>query len=264
MRRAKPKERVLKGVQANAGTTARYARCLVREVARMASMLRTAINLAYKGEGVGLAFDAPPKARDLEKAMRALRKRWTGRFNKLGEALAKYFATEADERVKSQLKRLLASHGISVKFKLTDDLRQVLNATIAEQVSLIKSIPEQYLTQVEGAVMRSVAAGRNLESLYKELRKIEGVTKRRAKLIARDQNAKATGRLNDARRVALGITEGIWHHSHAGKEPRPTHVKNDGKRYDLRKGWYDPAVKQWIKPGELINCRCYSSAVLPF
>ncbi len=52
-------------------------------------------------------------------------------------------------------------------------------------------------------------------------------------------------------------------HSHAGKEPRPTHVKMDGKKYDVTKGMFDTAEKRFIFPGELINCRCISRSVIP-
>ena len=46
-----------------------------------------------------------------------------------------------------------------VDWKMTAAQREVMEATIGEQVALIKSIPAQYLSQVEGMVMRSVAAG---------------------------------------------------------------------------------------------------------
>jgi uncharacterized protein with gpF-like domain len=52
-------------------------------------------------------------------------------------------------------------------------------------------------------------------------------------------------------------------HSHAGKVPRKTHVKNHGKQYDIAKGWYDPHEQQRVWPGSLINCRCFSKPVIP-
>lgn len=30
----------------------------------------------------------------------------------------------------------------------------------------------------------------------------------------------------------------------------------NGKRFLLSKGLYDPAVKRYVKPAELVNCRC--------
>jgi uncharacterized protein with gpF-like domain len=89
------------------------------------------------------------------------------------------------------------------------------------------------------------------------------VTRKRAALISRDQNSKATSALHKARQLELGIEEGIWMHSHGGKKPRPSHLKNDGKKYDIKKGWYDPDAKQWVQPGELISCHCVGRSIIP-
>src|SRR5205085_12109859 len=96
----------------------------------------------------------------------------------------------------------------------------------------------------------------------KELRHRFGVTRRRAALIARDQNNKVSGALHRVRQLELGIEKAIWIHSGGGKHPRPTHVRNNGKQYDVAKGWYDPAEKKFVMPGELINCRCVSRPVI--
>jgi uncharacterized protein with gpF-like domain len=61
----------------------------------------------------------------------------------------------------------------------------------------------------------------------------------------------------------LGITEAVWLHSGGGKVPRPTHVRNNGRRYSVAEGWLDPAEGRRVFPGELINCRCVSRAVMP-
>jgi hypothetical protein len=37
----------------------------------------------------------------------------------------------------------------------------------------------------------------------------------------------------------------------------------DGKKYDVEKGMYDPAVGKFVFPGELPNCRCLSRSVIP-
>ena len=112
--------------------------------------------------------------------------------------------------------------------------------------------------------MRSVQTGRDLGQLTDDLREQFGVTKRRAAFIARSQNNLATAAMTRARQVELGITEAIWMHSGGGKEPRPTHL-NAGReraRFDVAKGWYDPAVKEHIWPGQLPNCRCVSRSVI--
>ena len=52
-------------------------------------------------------------------------------------------------------------------------------------------------------------------------------------------------------------------HSHAGKKPRPSHVRMNGKTYDVKQGMWDSAEGRYVFPGELINCRCTSRSVIP-
>ena len=85
-------------------------------------------------------------------------------------------------------------------------------------------------------------------------------SERRAAFIARDQTNKAKAAIEKARWQELGITEAIWMHSHAGKEPRPSHVAANGKRLNVNKGMYLDG--KWVQPGEEINCRCTSRAVI--
>lgn len=210
---------------------------------------------------IPMAQDALP-ANMLRKTMKELRKRWEKRFDEMAPKLAEYFAKTVSRRSDSSLQRILRQGGVSVRFKPTKVQKDVMQAAVNENVTLIKSIPQRHLDEVEGLVMRSVQRGRSLGELSKELQKRFGVTKRRAALIARDQNNKVSGSLHRVRQLELGIKEAIWIHSGGGKEPRPTHVRNNGKKYDVANGWYDPAEKKFIMPGELINCRCVSRPVI--
>ena len=155
----------------------------------------------------------------------------------------------------------LKKAGFAIEFKMTATANDVMQAIIGEQVGLIKSIASQHLSEVEGLVMRSVSQGRDLKTLSDELQERYGVTKRRAALIARDQNNKATASMNRVRQEELGITEAIWLHSHAGKEPRPSHMAANGKRYNLSEGMKLDGKYTW--PGVEINCRCVSRSVIP-
>jgi uncharacterized protein with gpF-like domain len=221
------------------------------------------LNASYKANEPLIAQDELP-ASALKAALRKLTRRWQKRFNAAAPKLADYFATAVENRSSTTLRNILKEAGISVEFKMTAAQRDILNATVNQNVALIKSIPQQYLAQVEGAVMRSVQTGRDLGSLAKELEDHYGVTKRRAAFIARSQNNMATASMTRARQVELGLTEAIWVHSAGGKEPRPTHVAagRDKTRYSTSEGWLDPAVGKRIFPGELPNCRCVSRAVV--
>ncbi|MGP2516382.1 phage head morphogenesis protein [Yersinia sp. 2545 StPb PI] len=207
-----------------------------------------------------IAIDASP-VKLLQSAIKKLSRRWQKRFDDMADKLAGRFADRSLRNSDVSLSSALSDIGVTVKFTMTNEMNNALQSVIGENVNLIKSIPEQYLTQVETMVMQSVGRGRDLGHLAEELQKRYGITKRRAATIARDQNNKATATMQSARQQALGITEGIWHHSHAGKTQRASHVKADGKRFELSKGMYLDG--EWQLPGEAINCRCTWSAIIP-
>lgn len=249
----------LKPVRPNAGVRTAYQRKLERLVDEMANSVTYWLTAAYRNNVTPLAQDASPAA-IMQEAMRKLSRRWLRKFDKLADELAEWFAQEADQRSLTALQASLRDAGFTVRFSPTRAQNNAMSAIVSENVSLIRSIPEQYLKNVEGAVMRSVATGRDLAPLAKYLEQQHGVCKRRAAFIARDQNNKATSALNVVRQTELGITEGVWRHSGAGKVPRPAHVAHSGKTFDLRKGAFIEG--EWIHPGEKPNCRCTWSPVI--
>lgn len=240
-----------------------YKRLLKKLIKEMHDSVIYWLSASYKANEPEIAMDATP-AIQLQQAIKKLSRRWQRRFNKAAPILADYFSLDVSKRSDAQLKKILKDAGFTVKFTMTKAQKDVLQATVNQNVSLIKSIPQKYFTDVEGLVMRSVTAGRDLSIVAKGLEKTYGVTKRRAAHIALDQNNKATASLTRARQIEVGITEAVWMHSGGGKHPRPTHMAA-GKRkqkYDVAKGWYDPHESKYIFPGELVNCRCVSLPVI--
>lgn len=275
------KPETLPGIRASAAIDAAYQKQLDRLIAEMHKSLQYWLAAAFKAKPPEMAGDM--SLRDLKEAaqrkyegspamvmqrvMRALTRRWTKRFNDAAPKLAEYFSTEIALRNDRTLQAALRKGGISVRLKMTAQMNDVLRATMNEQVGLIKSIAQQHLSEVEGLVMRSVQRGGDLSELSKQLEARYGVTKRRASLIARDQNQKATATLQRVRQLELGIKTALWKHSHAGAVPRASHVAMDGKEYDIAKGMWDPDADgkgkgRFIQPGELINCRCFSKPVI--
>lgn len=219
--------------------------------------------LKARYKSVGLAHDAADgtPVQQLRDELRELTGRWQESFDEMAKALSAEFAERVRSNSDASLAGELRKRDLSVKFTMSPEMRNAYQAVIGEQVGLIKSIASEHLSGVEGIVMRAVSEGRNLGELSRSLQKKYGVTKRRAAFIARDQSNKATTSMQVARQQHLGITEGIWKHSHAGKTPRPSHLKADGERFDIRKGLYLDG--DWVKPGELPNCRCTWSPVIP-
>ncbi len=213
----------------------------------------------YRASGA-LAMDASP-AIVMRLAMNKLIRRWQKKFDELAAHLAGRFTERVQKNGDLNLGNALKEAGFTVEFKMTPVMRNALDASISENVSLIRTISQQHLSQVEQLVIRSVERGRDLEMLTDELERRYGLTRKRAALIARDQNNKATSALQAARQRALGITEGVWRHSHAGKTFRQSHVKADGERFDLSKGLFLDG--KWVMPGEEINCKCGWEPVIP-
>lgn len=195
-------------------------------------------------------------------------------FGELAKSLAEGMVTTANadsaRSLKSSLKQL--SGGLTLKTDLlTKDLGDVLTASVAENVGLIKSISSKYLTNVQGAVMRSITTGNGLADLVPFLRSQEGVTLRRARLIARDQTRKAYSSINKVRMEKIGIKEFEWLHSGGGQTPRTLHMSSHTEG-GLNGGIYSFAALPVIDrktgergiPGQLINCRCRMVPVVKF
>lgn len=262
---ATAKRKTARAVTPNLGVQQAYKRELDKLIAEMSNSFEYWVEAAYKANPprMEVAMDALPSS-ELAKKIAAIGKRWIKKFDDMAEKIATKFAESGRKATDSSFQSALKDAGWAVDFKVTSVMRDAMNATIVENVSLIKSIPQQYLTDVQGIVMRGFSQGRDLKDISDDLQSRYGVTKRRAALIARDQSNKLTATVTQARRVELGLFEAIWVHSGAGKEPRPSHLKagREKQKFDVRKGLLLDG--EYLLPGQAINCRCSSRTVLPF
>lgn len=194
-----------------------------------------------------------------------LRDKWVAKFSDASVTLAPRFVNAVDNTATKSLKRSLGEKDIPrVKFTMTPEMKQAVDGIVAENVNLIKSIPEKYFTQVQTITLQSITRGRDLHYMTEELQKQLGITRRRAERIAIDQNNKATAELSRVRQKSLGITKGIWIHSGGGSHPRPKHVKANGQEFDLDKGLPVGDNGEYVLPGQEINCGCSWKPKLPF
>ena len=210
---------------------------------------------------IGVSDVAPGKAfGDLSRQMAELTKRWNDRFKDRSDDLAKLFTKKAAGHVNSSFDKALKAVGFGINFQITPQQKLLLKATVKENVSLIRSIPEQYLSAVEGQVFRAVSTGGDLQKLSDWLEQRHGITRRRAVLIASDQNSKAASNLTKIRQEEAGVEYAIWRHSGGGHKPRQSHVDFSGKVYEVKKGAYIDG--EYIHPGQLIHCRCVSIPII--
>jgi uncharacterized protein with gpF-like domain len=255
----------VRAIHASAAVHAWYFAELDKLVSEMNAQVTRYVLAAYgQTEPQEMAHDAPRNPSLLLRA--ALRKWggiWVSKFDGLSLELGKKFANRSFSITQTQMRAALKDAGFTVKFAPTPGAAAAYHAVVAEQVNLIKSIPQQYLKDVESKVWGSVMKGADMHALSVDLRKTYGITRDRAALIARDQNNRAKAVIEKTRREELGITTAIWQHSAGGKVPRATHVAMSGKAYKLAQGMYDSAEGAYVLPGQLINCRCSSKAVIP-
>lgn len=257
---AKP-EVILRAIPASAGLEARYRKALQLILRDMAIDIRKRLKRVYRLAKDRLAMDDDPVVA-LRTVMRYLARKWQKRFDSMAKDIAEMFATRSQADLDFAFRKRLREAGFTVRFQPTERMLSAYRAVVSENVSLIKTIPQQFLKDVEGAVWRSALKGGAQYELSKEIRAKYGISARRAAFIASDQSNKARTTFDNARRAELGIKFAVWKHSHAGKTPRPTHVKMDGQRFEIAKGMWDPAVQKWIQAGELPRCRCTSRAVI--
>lgn len=201
--------------------------------------------------------------------MNALQNKFAIIFRDAARPLAERMVGQVGKASASSLGRSLKemSGGVAIK---TDVLKsgpvgEILKASVAENVGLIKSIAAEYLQGVQGAVMRSITTGNGLADLVPYLKKQRGVTERRAKNIALDQTRKAYSSMNAERMKAAGIKKFAWIHSGGGQKPRPLHVGMDGNVYSFDDlPVIDKRTGERGIPGQLPNCRCGMRPVLEF
>jgi len=254
------KQKLAKPVISNCGVAIRYRRAMDKEIQAMFDSFEYWLQATYRKAPPLLAQDASP-VDIVKKVFAKLSKYWLDRFNDSAKKIAKYHVGRMFLTSDKSLQNVLKDAGWAVDFKMTKEMTDALNANIAANVGLIKSIPAQLLPQVEGIVMRSYSSGRDLKTMVDDIRALHPVSQKRAALIARDQSNKANAVVNRTRCLELGITEAKWMHSSAGKKTRKSHVEANGKIYDIARGCKIDG--DYIQPGELINCRCTSRVILP-
>ena len=269
-----------RAVRPNKGLEVAYRKELDKLVTEMSNSVQYWLEAAYKAnpprmqEAIAEDAKVGSRAKELQefyslrspsarmrKPMKELADRWIKRFDDMAQTIALRFVEGGVKYTDASFKAALKDAGFTVQFKMTPIMRDAANASIQENVALIKSIPQQYLSDVEGIVMRGYTAGRDLKTISDELQQRYGVTKRRAALISRDQSNKLNATITQARRVDLGLYEAIWVHSGGGKEPRPSHVKagRDKLKFDVRQGAYLDG--EYLLPGQAINCHPGESKV---
>lgn len=187
------------------------------------------------------------------------------------ESVAKLIATKMVNGVATRNKKGFEKSfknltGVDLSEILVDEgLTDFLDAQVSKNVSLIKSIPQEYFKSIETVVMNGVANGLRFEEIAKQIGGIKGISsvngklQNRIKLIARNETSNINASINKMRQESLGVKEFKWVTAH-DERVRPSHAKINGNIYS----WDNLPTVDGVKtsPGQSINCRCIAIPVI--
>lgn len=255
---------ILRGgkLNANAGIEAWYMRELEKLCKAMTKECVRELEKLYSRTDEQITFAEDDSiSSQMRIKLNYLRKKYGEKFadksKDLSKKLLSKLITYSWVAVTASIKQIAPD--IKVRKNLTSAEEEAVKAAIFENVSLIKSIPEQYFKEITGVMSRAILGGQGIESVIPHLAHYEGVTWRRAKNIARDQAHKTYEALSLRRFRTLGFTDFEWIHSGGSQRPRDYHKYvlnhkifpiNDPPR--IISG--DNATTGY--PGDLPGCRC--------
>lgn len=149
---------------------------------------------------------------------------------------------------------------------LRDEIRnaptgELMREMLAEQVTLIKSLPLEAAQRVHDLTLKGIEDGTRAKEIAKEIARSGEVSMNRANLIARTEVARTASKLTEARATHIGSEGYIWRTS-KDSDVRHSHKEMEGKyvRWDTPPKLSDGTVTH---AGQIYNCRCYPEPVIP-
>ena len=200
-------------------------------------------------------------ASDIALAFQALVQKWQSLpFTTAANQTAQQFVNNINSTNQSRFVKNAKAIGIDV-FGQSPNMQELLDSTVFENTRLIRTIPDQYLNQVQSIVVTNMKAGLRPSNIVSQLSNQFGITKRRAKLIARDQTSKANGEISKERQGSAGFEFFKWV---TAEDSRVRDDHDDIADDNIGFGvgiyrWNAPPKNnkgQRIIPGQEINCRC--------
>jgi hypothetical protein len=189
------------------------------------------------------------------------------------EIVALGSGTAHDAALASDAKNKNWWDSFAVKFEMTDRMREAVKMNLRDNVDLISSkrikdgpsIPRKAFREIRAMAKESIEKGRDLVGMTKHIEERFGVTRRRAALIARDQNNKMTSAFHRVRQLDNGVTKAMWVHTAASIHPREEHEMwgSEGAVYDVEEGMYSEVDDEQVWPGTPVNCGCLSQSIIP-
>ncbi|MGJ8513131.1 hypothetical protein R84981_002776 [Carnimonas sp. R-84981] len=173
-----------------------------------------------------------------------------------GDSIAEY-ADRVNVFNLRQMKRAIkAEYGNDEEYAQRESLAGLLKAWERENLSLIRSIPDDYVTRLQGSITRAVNQGMDVRELRDLIKSTYDQPDHRAQLIAEDQIGKLNANLTRYRQQKAGVREYKWRGVLDNRE-RYVHKEREGRTFKWKEPPYDG------HPGQPIRCRCWAEPVWP-
>jgi uncharacterized protein with gpF-like domain len=254
---------IVKGIALHPAETiaSRYAARMTKQIDRMTRETMRAV-LASLREHLpeDAVMDASP-ANQVQMVFNALQKKWDQAFGRMASDTAWGFiddvSKDSSAKLRDSLKELSGDLVLNTSI-LTGELQDMLDASVKENVALIKRVPAKYFEQMQGDVMRSIQTEGGLQTLIPALEERGVKIRNWAQNVALDQTRKAFNGLNKGRMQALQMDEYEWIHGGGSNHPREYH--RDVLHGTICKLSDPPVIDKRTGekgiPGQLPFCRC--------
>jgi hypothetical protein len=183
-------------------------------------------------------------------------------WNKKSEVFAKKLSNAINDRIKNHVDLGFKNQGKEYILEtLSRKSAQVLNANILQNIALIKSIPRDIIEKYQVLLYNNITDF-DLQATQKTITTFASTTLKRAKIIARDQTAKAIENYAMSRSQDLGFEYYIWQ---TAKDERVSKGKGGHDKLEGRIYRYDTptaVIDSYGNKGhcsQRVNCRCLSS-----
>lgn len=223
------------------GIVAEYERSLAEFTGDSAADLEGVVGHVDQAAGVLVTQLAHPVRRWLERVEQIVRHRWRG--------------------------AVLSATGVDIENLMApDDVREVLEAVLQRNVTLIRDVSAQARSRVSDAVFRGLTQRRPSRDVARDIREVVTMGRNRSLRIASHQLSALSSALVESRQLQAGIKQVVWASSHKAN-PRPAHAARHGKRFYLHtKKAVDGS--ETVDPSDWVGvppyCGCRSRSYIEF
>lgn len=179
---------------------------------------------------------------------------------------------KTDSKMRGNLK------GMTVMPELTQKQRaEIASGYTNDMKRYIKDFASKEIKTLRHAVEKSAMLGTRHEGLVKDLQQSYGVSRNKAKFLARQETNLMMSKFEQVRYTGAGINEYDWSCVRMPHDPSPSHHTLGNVRYShgildgTRQQWNNPPITtnpgepaRRNHPGQDYNCRCKAKPVVKF